>query len=85
MYYVYILKSKKDKRLYIGYTNNLIERLAMHNAGKVTATKYRIPLGLVYYEAYRSRKDARKRERMLKLYSKAWAQLKRRIRDSIKT
>lgn len=43
-YFVYILKSEKDKKLYTGYTNDLKKRLKDHNAGVVTSTKYRIPL-----------------------------------------
>jgi len=66
MHYVYILLSKRDNKLYIGYTNNLKNRLQKHNAGKVQATKFRIPLSLIYYEAYLDESDARNRERFLK-------------------
>lgn len=52
MHYVYILFSKKDNKLYIGYTNDLRNRLEKHNAGKVQATKSRTPLKLICYEAY---------------------------------
>jgi putative endonuclease len=83
MYYVYVLKSKKDQKLYIGYSKNLRERIAKHETGQVPATKYRAPLELVYYEAYKSPRDAHKREAMLKLYSKTWVQLKKRIKDSL--
>jgi len=34
MFYVYILKSEKDGKLYIGYTNDLKRRLEEHNSGK---------------------------------------------------
>ena len=83
MYYVYILKSKKDQKLYIGYSKNLQERIAKHKTGQVPATKYRAPLELVYYEAYKSSRDAHKREAMLKLFSKSWVQLKKRIDNSL--
>ena len=39
MYYVYIIKSKKDKMLYTGSTNDLNKRLELHNKGKVFSTK----------------------------------------------
>ena len=52
MYYVYILKSNKDDNLYIGYTNDLRRRLKEHNTSFSKATKSRLPLELVYYEAY---------------------------------
>ncbi len=73
MFYVYILKSKKDNNLYIGSTNNLRKRVKEHEKGKVFSTKSRNPLELVYYEAYKSEKDARKREMNLKLRSKAFS------------
>ncbi len=84
MFYVYVLKSKKDGKFYIGSTNNLRKRLKEHNNGKVFSTKSRIPFELVYYEAYKSEKDARKRESNLKLRSKAFAQFKKRIYESTK-
>ena len=49
MYYVYILKSKKDENFYIGYTKNLKNRIKMHNQGKVKSTKNRRQFELVYY------------------------------------
>lgn len=83
MFYVYILKSKKDNRLYLGYTNNLRKRLKEHNLGLVSSTKLRTPLRLVYYEAYAIRQDATKREHNLKLRAKALRQLRNRIRSSL--
>ena len=62
MHYVYMLMSKKDSWLYTGYSNDLRARFAKHNAGKVRATKARIPFKLVYYEAYLDEWDARERE-----------------------
>jgi putative endonuclease len=84
MFYSYILKSKKDNDLYIGSTNDLKERLKKHNLGQVFSTKTRRPLEIIYYEAYKSEKDARKREHNLKLRSRALAQLKKRIKESLK-
>ena len=83
MFSVYILKSKKDKNLYIGYTPNLRKRLKEHNLGLVHSTKSRKPLYLVYYEAYASKQDATKRENNLKLRTKALRQLKNRIAGSL--
>ena len=77
-------KKQKDNKLYIGSTNNLRKRLKEHNDGKVFSTKSRIPFKLIYYEAYKSEKDARKRESNLKLRSRAFAQLKKRIEKSLK-
>lgn len=83
MFYVYILQSKKDKDLYVGYTQDLRRRIGEHNSGFSQSTKSRIPFVLVYYEAYKSHDDAQKRENMLKLRTGALRGLKRRIRGSI--
>ena len=84
MHYVYLIKSIKDKNFYIGSTNDLRRRLDEHNNGLVFSTKLRVPFELVYYEAYRVEKDARQREKNLKLRSRAFAQLKKRIQNSLK-
>lgn len=62
MFYVYILHSRKDSNLYVGYTNNLRKRYIEHNKGRVKATKNRVPLVLVYCEPYKDRKSAERRE-----------------------
>lgn len=66
MFYVYILESIKDNKLYIGYSSKLKERIDSHLKGGVSSTKNRRPLVLIYYEAYREEKDARIREIFLK-------------------
>lgn len=65
-YYTYVLKSLKDQELYIGWTDNLKSRVEKHNKGFVEATKNRLPLQLIYYEACLSKKNAIKREKSLK-------------------
>jgi len=71
--------------LYIGSTGDLRERLKLHNSRKVQSTKLRKPLELIYYEAYLSESDARRREKSLKLRSRSFAQLKKRLPGSLKT
>jgi len=66
MYYVYILISKKDRNFYVGFTNDLINRLKEHKNGKVPATKERRPIRLCYYETCYNKYDAIRRERYLK-------------------
>ena len=83
MYYLYLLRSKKDKRLYIGYTSNLKRRIEQHSNGEVISTKGRRPFELIYYEAYKSEKDGKKREKNLKLFSRAYYGLKKRLINSI--
>lgn len=65
-YFVYILNSQKDHKLYIGYTTNLESRLIEHKFGRVTSTKNRRPLQLILYEAFIDKSDALAREKFLK-------------------
>ena len=85
MFYVYILESKKDNSLYIGSTNNMQRRLKEHNNGEGGYTKKHMPYELVYFEAYKTESDARKREHNLKLRSNAFNQTKKRLVESLKT
>ncbi|HEY4516112.1 MAG TPA: GIY-YIG nuclease family protein [Candidatus Paceibacterota bacterium] len=66
MYYVYILRSLKDKKLYIGYSENLKRRFEEHEKGEVPSTKPRRPLDLIFYEAYKNITDAKRREKYFK-------------------
>lgn len=66
MFYTYILKSKRDNKLYIGFTNNLKNRILLHNKGKVESTKDRRPLLLIYYETCLDEEKAIKREKYFK-------------------
>ena len=81
MYYVYVIIAT-DKQLYIGYTKDLKRRLAEHNAGQSKFTKGK-KWTLVYYEAYKSERDARDRESKLKQRGQAVRFLKERIKNSI--
>jgi len=66
MFYVYVLKSKKDNKWYTGSTNDLRKRFNQHNSGKSTWTKGRGPFEIIYYEACFNEDDARSREKYLK-------------------
>ncbi len=68
MYYVYVLKSRKDGNKYTGITVDLQGRLKKHNKGysSTRSTKYRGPFEIVYTEVVADRKEARKREKFLK-------------------
>ena len=65
-YYTYVLKSKKDGKLYIGFCEDLKKRVSEHNLGLVDATKNRKPLELIYYEACKDKMGAIKREGQFK-------------------
>ena len=71
-YYVYILESKYGKSPYIGVTGNIINRMFQHKnhlikgyTDKYNATK------LIYLEEYSDSKDAIKREKQLKGWTRA--------------
>ena len=66
MVYTYVLQSKKDKKFYVGFTEDLKLRFEQHNRGYVESTKNRRPLELIYYEACLDREDAIRREKYLK-------------------
>ena len=77
MFYTYVLKLN-NQDLYIGWTVDLVNRVKLHNTGKVDATKSYLPAKLVYYEACLSREKAINREKQLKSgFGRAY--LKRRL------
>ena len=82
VYYVYVLKSQKWNKPYVGVTSDLKKRFRQHNSQENYSTKYGIPWKLVYYEAYLDKKDAIKREAQLKQYGSAFGFLKKRIKNS---
>ena len=65
-YYVYILLSEKDKNFYVGFRNDIKERIKDHQSGKVKSTKSRLPVKLIFHESYLNKYDALRRERYLK-------------------
>ena len=66
MFYVYILKSEKNGKLYKGCTENLKQRIKEHNGGNVKFTKGLRPWKLVYYEAFLNKTNALREEKFLK-------------------
>ncbi len=66
MWYVYVMRSLRDKKLYIGKTSDLKTRFKVHNAGGSLATRSRRPFELVYYEAFGDKTDYGREEIFLK-------------------
>jgi len=66
MFYVYVLHSEKDGKLYTDFRNDLKNRIKCHEQGKVASTKDRCPVKQIYYEAYLLEDDAKSRELFLK-------------------
>lgn len=75
MYYLYILKSLKYERHYIGITNDVLKRLAKHNSGSVKSTKAYRPWIIFLKEEFLDKTMARKREIFLKKTTKARIEL----------
>ena len=64
--YVYVLRSLKSGRWYIGCTNDIRKRFNENKNNKSTYTKGKGPFELIYYEASRNKLDGFAREKCLK-------------------
>lgn len=69
--------------MYFGYTKNLKDRVAEHNAGQNISTKRYMPWKIIYYEACILESDAKRREKYLKT-STGRRMFKRRLKDYFK-
>ncbi len=69
--------------LYTGRSDDLKRRIEEHELGKVTATKNRRPLKIIFYEAFSCKSDAIRRERYLKT-SKGKTTIKTMLIESLK-
>ena len=74
MHYVYVIKNRTKGQTYIGCTGNLRRRLKEH---------YKKAPELVYYEAYKNKRDATARETALKKRGQTVRRLKERLRNSL--
>jgi putative endonuclease len=63
---VYVLRSLKDGKRYIGLSAAVVDRLDQHNRGKVKSTKSRRPFVLIHEEICSGLDDARKLEKYFK-------------------
>jgi putative endonuclease len=72
-YFVYILRSEKDGKYYIGSTHDVQKRLAFHNAGLQRSTKSRIPFIIIYSEECPDKQQALTREKLIKSYKSGHA------------
>jgi putative endonuclease len=64
--FVYVIRSSKDGRFYVGLTDNVERRVFQHNSGKAKSTKGYVPWTLLFFEEFKTRVEARKREKFLK-------------------
>ena len=67
-YFVYVLKSQNKSKLttYVGYTNNLKERINLHNNGKGAKFTRGRSWKIVYSEKFLTKKEAMSRECYIK-------------------
>lgn len=73
MIYVYVIRSNKDGRFYVGMSQNVEIRILEHNSGRVKSTKGYVPWRIFFHEAFPDRESARKREKYLKSgFGKKW-------------
>ena len=64
--YVYILKSVRANRHYIGLTGDIDHRFLEHNSGWVNKTRFYKPYLLIHVEIASTREEARKMEKFFK-------------------
>jgi len=79
MFYVYILKSQKDNsKIYIGFTENLDQRLGQHNHETSDYSRKYAPWGLETYTVFKNKQTALDFEKYLKSGS-GFAFLRKRL------
>jgi len=66
MFHVYVLRSGKTGRKYVGACKDLENRLRQHNAGASKVTRHGIPWILTLNEEFETRAAAARKERYYK-------------------
>ena len=66
VYYVYILHSTKINKTYVGFCNDIKNRLQKHNRGQVKSTKRFMPWKIIHLEEYKTAQEAKYREQYWK-------------------
>ncbi len=80
MYYVYLIISKKNKKIksYVGYTNNLLNRIKAHNSGKGAKSTRGRNWKIAFKKKFKNKSLAMKYEFFLKKNKK----LRKKIKDN---
>ena len=68
MHRMYVLKSEKTGKYYIGCTNDLKKRIVQHNKGETESTKRDMPWKIVCYKNFNDQKQAYECEKLVKSY-----------------
>ena len=63
---MYVLYSEKFDRTYTGMTTDVVKRLKQHNAQQNRSTKAYVPWKIIFTEEFKTRKEAREKEKYLK-------------------
>jgi len=81
-YFVYLIGSNRNNKLttYVGYTNNLKNRIKLHNEGRGAKFTKGRKWKIMYYEKYTNRRKAMIREIYLKKNRKLRNQIKNKYR-----
>jgi len=66
MFYVYAISSRYKEYIYVGFTENLYDRIQRHNNGYERTTKSFAPFNLIFKEKCENRSEARRREKYWK-------------------
>ncbi|MBI4038631.1 GIY-YIG nuclease family protein [Candidatus Daviesbacteria bacterium] len=82
-YYFYILRSKKNGKLYLGYTPDLKERIKLHNNGENKATKPNIPYELIFFSGFKNKTDALNCEKYFKTTA-GWRRIHKMLENFLK-
>jgi putative endonuclease len=66
MYHVHILLNEARTRTYTGVADDVNKRLALHNAGRVKASRPYRPYSVIHMESFETLKEARQKEKFYK-------------------
>ena len=66
MYHVYVLRSEKTGRRYVGSSQDIEKRTRQHNSGQSLATRHGVPWKLIHCEEFTNRAEAVRQERFYK-------------------
>ena len=79
-HFVYLIISLSDKRLisYVGYTNNIRNRLKLHNSSKGAKFTRGRKWKIIYKKSYNSKSEAMKNEYLLKKDKKKRLEIKKK-------
>ena len=81
-YFVYVIATTRESKLttYVGYTNNLKNRLNLHNTGRGAKFTRGRRWRIIYFEKYATKNEAKSREYYIKKNRKLRNFIKKKFR-----